>query len=112
MKDNVFCNDYYEISGDYRLLVFNQTVVDIYPGVKVGDKCYEVIMKREAPCLHCPVAGNSDCDCPVYYDPCMRTGGKRFLPESVKIDTRSSTGRPWIGECGFLIPWGGMATRI
>lgn len=68
MKDNVFCNDYYEISGDYRLLAFNQTVVDIYQGVKIGDKCYEVIMKREAPCLHCPVAGNSDCDCPVYYD--------------------------------------------
>lgn len=69
MKDNVFCNDYYEISGDYRLLAFNQPVVDRHPGIKVGDKCYKALMKREMPCLHCPVAGNSDCDCPVRYDP-------------------------------------------
>ena len=65
----VLNTDYYVISDDYRLLDFNQNVKDRYKGIQCGDLCYQATMKRDAPCLHCPIAGNSKNDCPVYYDP-------------------------------------------
>lgn len=61
--------DYYVISDDFRLLDFNSNVAERYTGVKVGDLCYQATMKRNSPCPHCPIAGNSQSACPVYYDP-------------------------------------------
>lgn len=62
-------NDYYVISRDFRLIFFNQAVADRYKGIKPGDFCYKATMNRDAPCMHCPLAGNSDSDCPIYFDP-------------------------------------------
>ncbi len=62
-------NDHYIIDKDYKLLSFNQSVADRYTGIKVGDLCYKATMNRDTPCLHCPIAGNSDCDSPIYFDP-------------------------------------------
>lgn len=61
--------DYYVISDDFRLLDFNSNVAARYTGVKAGDLCYQATMKRNSPCPHCPIAGNSKTACPVYYDP-------------------------------------------
>ncbi|MCQ2573574.1 MAG: EAL domain-containing protein [Treponema sp.] len=64
-----FDSDYYEISKDFKLLTFNKAVQERYKGIKVGDLCYKVTMKRDSPCLHCPIAGNVDSQCPIYFDP-------------------------------------------
>ena len=64
--------DYYVISDDFRLLDFNQNVKNRYKGIQLGDLCYQATMKRDTPCPHCPIAGNSQNDCPVYYDPFYR----------------------------------------
>ena len=64
--------DYYVISDDFRLLDFNQHVKERYKGIQLGDLCYQATMKRNTPCPHCPIAGNSQNDCPVYYDPFYR----------------------------------------
>lgn len=68
----VIHTDYYVISEDFRLLEFNQNVKDRYKGIQIGDLCYQATMKRDTPCPHCPIAGNSEHDCPVYYDPFYR----------------------------------------
>ena len=69
MDNSIFDNNFYIISEDYRLINFNESVAKTYEGIKIGDYCYKATMKRNEPCKHCPVAGNSDCDCPIYYDP-------------------------------------------
>lgn len=62
-------NCYYLISSDFKLLDFNDSVAETYKGVKVGDYCYKATMKRDTPCAHCPLAGNTDAENPIYYDP-------------------------------------------
>ncbi len=64
-----FENDYYVIDKNFRLVLFNKAVADRYKGIKIGDLCYKATMNRESPCLHCPIAGNSDSDSPIYFDP-------------------------------------------
>ena len=71
-RSKVINTDYYVISDDFRLLDFNQNVKDRYKGIQLGDLCYQATMKRDTPCPHCPIAGNSQNDCPVYYDPFYR----------------------------------------
>ena len=68
----VINTDYYVISDDFKLLEFNQNVKDRYKGIQQGDLCYQATMKRDTPCPHCPIAGNSQNDCTVYYDPFYR----------------------------------------
>ena len=65
----IYKNDFYIITEDFRLLDFNQNVKDRYKGIKVGDFCYKAKMNRDTPCLHCPIAGNTKQDCPIYFDP-------------------------------------------
>ncbi len=64
-----FGNDYYVIDKNFRLISFNKSVEERYKGIKTGDYCYKATMKRESPCLHCPIAGNSTTDSPIYFDP-------------------------------------------
>ncbi len=64
-----FENDYYVLDKDFRLVEFNKSVSDRYDGIKVGDYCYKATMNRDSPCLHCPIAGNSRSDSPIYFDP-------------------------------------------
>jgi len=68
-KKSLYDSDYYVISRDYKILYFNDSVARTYKGIKVGDCCYEATMKRDKPCLHCPIAGNVESDCPIYFDP-------------------------------------------
>ncbi len=79
-------NDIYIIDQNFHLVEFDKTVVDLYPGIKVGDLCYKAVMNRDTPCPHCPIASCSDDPSLVYYDPlydcfleanfCQLTGGK------------------------------------
>ncbi len=85
MKTNYESNIYI-IDRDFHLVEFDKAVADLYPGIKVGDICYEAVMKRKTPCAHCPIADCSDSPSVVYYDSlydgfveadfCMLTGGK------------------------------------
>ncbi|MGN1163337.1 MAG: PAS domain-containing protein, partial [Candidatus Ornithospirochaeta sp.] len=63
---------YYVISSSFKLLDFNQNVKDRYKGIERGDFCYKATMKRSTPCPHCPIAGNTEDDDPIYYDPFYR----------------------------------------
>ena len=71
-RSKVIHTDYYVISDDFRLLEFNQNVKDRYKGIQCGDLCYQATMKRDTPCPHCPIAGNAENDCLVYYNPFYR----------------------------------------
>lgn len=65
----VINTDFYVITEDFRLLEFNQSVKDRYKGIQRGDLCYKATMKRDTPCLHCPLAGNSQEEESIYFDP-------------------------------------------
>jgi len=79
-------NNIYIIDGDFRLVEFDKAVENRYPGIKVGDLCYKAVMKRDTPCVHCPIADRSANNSVSYYDPlydgfveavfCELTGGK------------------------------------
>ncbi len=79
-------NNIYIIDHDFHLVEFDKTVAELYPGIRVGDVCYQAVMKRDSPCVHCPIADCSDTPSVVYYDPvysgfveaafCELTGGK------------------------------------
>ena len=85
MKIN-YENNIYIIDREFRLVEFDKAVADRYPGIRVGDLCYHAVMKRDTPCVHCPLADCSDTSSVVYYDPmyegfveaafCELTGGK------------------------------------
>jgi len=79
-------NNIYIIDRNFRLVEFDKAVANRYPGIKVGDLCYRVIMNRNTPCDHCPIADCSDSLSMMYYDSfydsfveaafCELTGGK------------------------------------
>lgn len=79
-------NNIYIIDRDFHLVEFDKAVADRYPGIKVGDLCYQKVMNRNTPCDHCPIAERSDNSSVVYYDSfyngfveaafCELTGGK------------------------------------
>ena len=68
----VLDTDYYVISDDFRILEFNRNVSTRYNGIKCGDLCYKATMRRDSPCPHCPIAGNSSDSKSIYYDPFYR----------------------------------------
>ena len=79
-------NNIYIIDRNFRLVEFDKAVADRYPGIQVGNLCYQAIMNRDTPCTHCPIADCSDSSSVVYYDSfydgfveaafCELTGGK------------------------------------
>ncbi len=79
-------NNIYIIDRDFRLVEFDKAVENLYPGIQVGDLCYQAVMKQDSPCAHCPIADGSDVPSIVYYDSicdgyveaafCQLTGGK------------------------------------
>ena len=79
-------NNIYIIDRNFRLVEFDRAVADRYPGIHVGDLCYQAVMNRDTPCAHCPIADCSDNLSVVYYDSfydgfveaafCELTGGK------------------------------------
>jgi len=68
-EKDIFVNDFYIISKDFKLISFNESVRKTYKNIKVGDFCYKATMNRDSPCLHCPIAKNSDNNSPIYWDP-------------------------------------------
>ncbi len=64
-----FENNIYIIDQNFRLVEFDKAVKKRHPGIKVGDFCYNAVMKRDTPCEHCPIADGSDNPSVVYYDP-------------------------------------------
>ncbi len=48
----------YIIDEDYNIISANQTVLDLYPSVQIGKKCYKCLMNLEEPCPPCPVANH------------------------------------------------------
>ena len=79
-------NNIYIIDGEFRLVEFDKAVADCYPGIQVGDLCYQAIMKQDVPCPHCPIADDSANASVIYHDSfydgfvkatfCELTGGK------------------------------------
>lgn len=48
----------YLIDADYSVVAVNQTIQELYPSLKVGEKCYKCLMNQEEPCAVCPVANH------------------------------------------------------
>lgn len=79
-------NSIYIIDRDFRLVEFDKAVADRFPEIKVGDLCYRAIMKRDAPCAHCPIVEGANSPSAIYFDAyyggfvevafCELTGGK------------------------------------
>lgn len=95
-KHNVFTNDFYIISKDFRILEFNESVAKMYPGIKKGDLCYKRTMNRDIPCASCPIIGNSNKDDIVFYDPNYKSwmesifsklDNERYAVATRKVDT-------------------------
>ncbi len=63
-----FDNDYYVVSNDFRLISFNEVIAGKFPNIIPGQLCYKAMMNREEPCLHCPIAGNSDDQSPLFFN--------------------------------------------
>ena len=47
---------YYSIDADYNIIGFNDTAREIYPSLRLGEKCYKALMGLDSPCPPCPVA--------------------------------------------------------
>ena len=47
---------YYSIDSDYNIVGFNNSARDLYPSLKLGEKCYKCLMGLDSPCPPCPVA--------------------------------------------------------
>lgn len=47
----------YVIDEDYNIVSCNQTILELYPQLRKGRKCYQCLMNLDEPCPPCPVAG-------------------------------------------------------
>ncbi len=45
----------YIVDSDYRIVSFNKVAEQMYPQLKVGEKCYRRLTKQEIPCAMCPI---------------------------------------------------------
>ena len=46
----------YMIDSEYNVLSYNSVVGNLYPSLKVGEKCHKCLMNLDHPCDICPVA--------------------------------------------------------
>ena len=58
----------YVIDSEFNIVNMNETASTIYPGLKVGEKCYKCLMGLDEPCGPCPVV-NSKKGPKTYEDP-------------------------------------------
>ena len=55
----------YVIDGDFTVLSFNPAAGQLYPKLRVGEKCYRCLAGRDAPCPVCPVTSGQEVQSPV-----------------------------------------------
>lgn len=55
----------YVIDGDFTVLSFNPATGQLYPKLRVGEKCYRCLAGRDAPCPVCPVTSGQEVQSPV-----------------------------------------------
>ena len=55
----------YVIDGDFTVLSFNLATGQLYPKLRVGEKCYRCLAGRDAPCPVCPVTSGQEVQSPV-----------------------------------------------
>lgn len=48
----------YVIDENYNIVSCNQTILELYPQLQKGKKCYKCLMNLDAPCPPCPVANH------------------------------------------------------
>ena len=48
----------YVIDKDYNIVSCNSTILELYPQLARGGKCYKCLMNLDEPCPPCPVAGH------------------------------------------------------
>lgn len=46
---------FYLIDPEYNVISMNDTARNLYPGLKIGEKCYKCLMNLDSPCGPCPV---------------------------------------------------------
>ncbi len=50
----------YTIDSEYKVISYNAQVKRLYPQLKIGEKCYESLLKRDKPCENCPTLKNTE----------------------------------------------------
>ncbi len=55
MQNRNFETGLYIVDEDYKVVEHNEEVKKLYPNVKVGAQCYEVLALRNTPCDTCPL---------------------------------------------------------
>ena len=55
----------YVIDGDFTVLSFNPATGQLYPKLRVGEKCYRCLVGRDSPCPVCPVTSGQEVQSPV-----------------------------------------------
>lgn len=48
----------YIIDNNYNVISCNDTILELYPGLEAGKKCYKCLMNLDGPCPPCPVANH------------------------------------------------------
>ncbi len=48
----------YVIDRDYNIVSCNETILELYPQLEKGKKCYKCLMNLDTPCPPCPVANH------------------------------------------------------
>ena len=48
----------YIIDENYNVTNVNKTIMELYPSLEVGKKCYQCLMNLDEPCPPCPVANH------------------------------------------------------
>ncbi len=58
----------YIIDGDFNIINTNEALLEMYPEIKAGQKCYRALAMRDSQCEVCPLLGDNS----VFYNPIRR----------------------------------------
>lgn len=64
----MFDTDLYIVSKDYKLIYFNESVLQHFPEAKKGEYCYKVLTGENTPCEYCPIKSGKRSNRITYYN--------------------------------------------
>lgn len=84
----------YVVDSNFRLVSFNQTLKEVFPDLKIGDKCHISLCGEDMPCKGCPIASTNTEKFVLFYN------------KKVNRWVEGSTGElqwPGEGECHIIM---------
>ena len=84
----------YIVNKNYRVIYGNKRIRGLFPDLQVGDLCYKVFCKGDAPCVECPLKKAEESEEILFYN--------NELQQWIVVDT-ADVDMPGHGECSMLI---------